>query len=92
MSEIDVNHNQVTFAAVEAQETNRELSRLEATVIAQYLCGNETKDLWWDVYYKPRSVYSLIIGYMDNQYTNANWAEKVAWDMLGTYCLNTSDI
>lgn len=87
----EVNHNQCVLAAVDAQQEKRELSRLEATVIAQYLCGAED-EFWFDVYYAPAKAREQIVAAMRDNYANAQWAEKIAWDMLGTYCLNVPSL
>lgn len=88
----DVNHNQIICAAIDAQTAQRELSRLEATVIGQYICdtfGDE--NFWFDLYYCPARVLPIIQRNIANHYEDCGWAEQVAFDMLGTYCLNTPD-
>lgn len=88
---MDINHNQAVLAAVDAQQEGRELSRLEATVIAQTLCTGDD-DFWFDVYYSPAKVAPIISAGIAQNYYNAQWAEKIAWDMLGTYCLNVPTV
>lgn len=84
---MDINHNQCTMAAIEAQESGRELSRLEASVIGQYLTGYEG-DFWHDIYYRPSTCAGIVSDCIADNYKGAQWDERVAWDMLVTYCLN----
>ena len=83
---IEVNHSQCTCAAMDAQDAGRELSRLEAVVIAQYIADGVD---WFALYYDPASQAQAISNGIAEHYANARWDERIAWDMLGTYCLNT---
>lgn len=81
----------MTLAALDAQSAGRELSRLEACVIAQYILDPHDS-LWHDIYYRPRSCAGLVSAGIAQNYRDAPWAERAAFDMLGTYCLNTPDL
>ena len=82
---MDINSSQCFMAAVEAQHEGRELSRLEASVIGQWLADLDG----FDTYYKPRSQADALSAALADNNEHARWDERIAWDMLGTYMLNT---
>jgi hypothetical protein len=85
---IEVSNNMCVIAAIEAQDTGRELSRLEASVIAQNEFGLD----YWQMFAHPRSQHEAIRGFIHENYAVAGWQERLILDMLATYTLNTSDL